>query len=365
MTTLHGLYEQGQSPWLDYIRKDLIENGELQQWVDNGVRGVTSNPTLFEQAIAKSDLYNADIATLANEGKSTAEIYDALSIRDIQRAADVLRPVYDQSQHSDGFVSLEVPPALCDDHKQTIDEGHRLWQAVSRPNLMIKVPATSEGLKAIRRLIADGVNVNVTLMFTSQDLRDVADAYLSGLEDRATTGAPLADVASVASLFVSRVDGAVDSAITGALHDELMGKVAIANVRNIYKAFTEVFGGTRFAALKAKGAKVQRPLFASTGTKNPALLDVLYVNTLIGPDSVNTMPPQTLAAFLDHGTVARTVDQHQAEDDAVLGTCKANGIDVDHIGATLKEKGLKSFSDSFDSLISAIETQRQLALATK
>lgn len=363
MTTLHGLHEQGQSPWLDYIRKDLIDNGELQKWVDNGVRGVTSNPTLFEQAIAKSDLYNADIAQLAAAGKSTVEIYDALSILDITRAADVLRPVYDQSQGADGFVSLEVSPALCDDHQQTIAEGRRLWHAVQRPNLMIKVPATPEGLLAIRQLIADGINVNVTLMFTLQDFTDVADAYMSGLEDRAAAGGKLTDVSSVASLFVSRVDSAVENAIPAELKEQLFGKVAIANVRRIYREFATVFGSARFAALKAKGARVQRPLFASTGVKSKALPDVLYVETLIGPDTVNTMPPQTLSAFLDHGKVARTADQHDAQDDEVLALCERQGIHLAEVGKDLKAKGLKSFSDSFDSLLQTIETQRAQALS--
>lgn len=365
MTTLHGLHEHGQSPWLDYIRKDLIDNGELQKWVDSGVRGVTSNPTLFEQAIAKSDLYNGDIARLAAQGKSTVEIYDTLSIHDITRAADVMRSVYDASSGADGFVSLEVSPALCDDHQQTISEGRRLWHAVNRPNLMIKVPATPEGLLAIRQLIADGINVNVTLMFTLQDFRDVADAYMSGLEDRAKAGASLADVSSVASLFVSRVDSAADALIPANLKDQLFGKVAIANVRRIYREFAKVFGDARFAALKAKGARVQRPLFASTGVKSPSLPDVLYVEALIGPDTVNTMPPQTLTAFLDHGKVNRTADQHADADDQVLATCAQNGIHVDQIGADLKTKGLKSFSDSFDSLMQTIDTQRKQALATK
>jgi len=363
MTKLHELHEQGQSPWLDYIRKDLIEDGGLKRWVDDGVRGVTSNPTLFEQAIAKSDLYNDHIAELAKQGKTATEIYDVLAIGDIQRAADVLRPVYDSAHGADGFVSLEVPPALCDDHEQTIAEGRRLSQLVSRPNLMIKVPSTPEGLKAIRQLIADGIHVNVTLMFTAQDLKDVADAYLSGLEDRAAAGKPVGDVASVASLFVSRVDAAVEGVASEAALKELQGKVAIANVREIYRVFQHLYADSRFTALKAKGARVQRPLFASTGTKNPELSDVLYVDTLIGPDSVNTMPPQTLSAFLDHGTARRTVDQHAADDAAVLANCARYGIDVQKIGMELKQKGLKSFADSFDSLMKTIEDQRSKVLA--
>ncbi|MCY0903056.1 MAG: transaldolase [Firmicutes bacterium] len=363
MTKLHELHEQGQSPWLDYIRKDLIEDGGLKRWVDDGVRGVTSNPTLFEQAIAKSDLYNDHIAELAKQGKTAIEIYDVLAIGDIQRAADVLRPVFDSAHGADGFVSLEVPPALCDDHQQTIAEGRRLSHLVSRPNLMIKVPATPEGLKAIRQLISEGIHVNVTLMFTVQDMKDVADAYLSGLEDRAAAGKPVDDVASVASLFVSRVDAAVEGVASEAALKELQGKVAIANVREIYRVFQHLYAEPRFAALKAKGARVQRPLFASTGTKNPQLSDVLYVDTLIGPDSVNTMPPQTLSAFLDHGTARRTVDQHAADDADVLASCARHGIDVQKIGMELKQKGLKSFADSFDSLMKTIEDQRSKVLA--
>ncbi len=356
-THLQELVTMGQSPWLDYIRKDMLNNGELERQVAQGLRGVTSNPSIFENAIAKSDLYKDDIKQLARSLSSTLEIYESLVKTDISRAADILRPVYEQSEGADGYVSLEVAPELCDNHEETVTEALRLWEWIGKENVMIKVPATTEGLIAIEHLIARGIPVNVTLMFTLTDYRNVADAYLRGLERRAANGQPLAAVASVASVFVSRIDSAIEALASTKDITSLVGKVAVANSRAIYQEFIRIFTSERFAKLKALGARVQRPLWASTGTKNKNLSDVLYINELVGPDTVNTLPPATLEAFLDHGTTVRAIDQHASEDQAVLDTCATLGINLEDIGRELKQKGLTQFKDAFVHLMKAIEQE--------
>lgn len=362
MTKLRELAQFGQSPWLDYIRKDLIQSGELEDMIEAGIRGMTSNPTIFENAIAKSDLYLQDIRHYAKQGYDTNQIYEELAVEDIKKAANVLRPVYIATDETDGFVSLEVAPDLCDDHEQTVAEAKRLWTKIGRPNLMIKVPATQAGILAIADLIAEGISVNATLMFTRQDYLDVADAYMKGLERRFEKKLPLDTVNSVASLFVSRLDSAIESLASPETLPNLLGKVAVANTRLIYKEYQRLFQSERFLRLKRAGANVQRPLFASTGTKNPTLSDVLYVDQLIGPDTVNTMPPATMQAFLDHGTATRTVDGHYLEDEQILALCKENGMDIDQIGQDLKQKGLKLFIDSFKNLLSAVDKRRLEAL---
>ncbi len=362
MSKLHELNTLGQSPWLDYIRKDMVENGELAQLVEQGVRGVTSNPTIFENAIAKSALYQEDIERLARENKSTTEIYDALAFADIQKAADILRPVYDKSSGADGFVSLEVPPDMCDNHQETITEAKRIWSAVDRPNLMVKVPSTKEGLLAITELISDGINVNVTLMFTQQDYLDVARAYIDGLAKRRAKGGDISRVASVASVFVSRIDSAVESLVDDDLLNRLMGKVAIANTRKIYELFQQEFASPRFHELLVNGAQMQRPLWASTGTKNKSLPDTLYIDELIGPDTVNTMPPATLEAFVSHGNPVVTVDQHREDDNAILALCESQQINLAKIGDGLKQKGLTAFAESFNHLIQTIDDVRTSAI---
>ena len=362
MAKLKDLAALGQSPWLDYIRKDLLQTGELAELVDKGIRGVTSNPTIFENAIGKSDLYQEDIKHLAHQGSDKLQIYEELAVEDIKRAADILRSVYLQSDETDGFVSLEVPPDLCDDYENTVLEAKRLWAKIERPNLMIKVPATEAGIKAITDLIADGISVNATLMFTRQDYLDVAEAYIKGLEIRHENKLPLDTVASVASIFVSRMDSAVESILEGDAKESLLGKVAVANARQIYREYLNLFQSGRFLRLKEAGARPQRPLFASTGTKNPQLSDVLYVDQLIGPDTVNTMPPATMNAFMDHGTAKRTVDQFSREDDQVMRACMDAGLDIEAIGADLKQKGLQQFIDSFTSLLNTVEKRRLEAL---
>ena len=310
----------GQSVWLDYIRRGILENGELERMIrEDAVRGVTSNPAIFEQAITGSDDYDDALVELAGTGVDANEAYERLAVEDIQGAADLFRELYDESDGADGYVSLEVSPELARDTRGTIDEARRLWKTVDRPNVMIKVPGTEEGVPAIETLLAEGINVNVTLLFSLQGYERVMEAYLRGLERRAEAGEPLERIASVASFFVSRVDSAVDAQLEAALEQaedpaererirRLMGRAAIANAKMAYQRFEEIFGGERFARLREKGARVQRPLWASTSTKNPEYRDVVYVEELIGPDTVNTMPLNTMQGFADHGVAKRTVD---------------------------------------------------------
>src|SRR5919109_5209613 len=362
MNPLKELLEQGQSVWLDYIRRNLIISGELKKLVDeDGIRGVTSNPTIFEKAIAHSTDYDdAFGAVLAQDPDAEpGRIYEPLAIEDIQMAADVLRPVYDETGGADGFVSFEVSPHLAHDTQRTIAESKRLKAAVGRPNLMIKAPATPEGIPAIEELIADGVNVNITLMFSLNHYEAVARAYIRGLERSAHP----AEVASVASFFVSRVDTMVDRLLESLGTQQaksLLGKIAIANSKMVYNRFREIFHGEGFAALRQRGAKVQRPLWASTGTKNPAYSDVLYVENLIGAETVNTLPPETLNAFKDHGKVeGETVKDSLDAAAAALGRLKALGIDLGAITERLQQDGVAAFAASFDQLMAALEKKRR------
>ena len=320
---MHERIEQlaaiGQSLWFDYIRRGMIVSGELQRLVDDGIMGVTSNPSILQKAITESHDYDQALAELIVANKSDQEAYEALVIDDIRAAADCLKVVYDRTDRRDGYVSLEVNPALAFDTAGTVAEARRLFDQLDRPNVMIKVPATTPGLAAIRTLIASRINVNVTLIFSSEVYRQVADAYLLGLEDLAAAGGDLGQVASVASFFVSRLDTAVDKLLTeridaGATElESLIGKAANANAQVAYGLFQKIFGDSRFAKLADRGARVQRPLWASTSTKDPRNPDTHYVDNLIGPDTVNTIPPATLKAFLDHGTIARTVDANIEE----------------------------------------------------
>jgi transaldolase / glucose-6-phosphate isomerase len=364
MNPLKELSGQGQSIWLDYIRRNLFHTGELNRLVEeDGVRGVTSNPTIFDKAIAGSADYDDALrALLAKDPKADAgNLYERLAIEDIQMAADVLRPVYDETGGADGYVSFEVSPHLARDTQATISEAKRLRAAVDRPNVMIKVPATPEGIPAIEELIAAGVNVNITLMFSMSHYEAVTRAYIRGLERCADP----AKVASVASFFVSRVDTMVDRALEtlGAAQAQaktLLGKVAIANSKMVYQRFLQIFHGEGFVALRQRGARVQRPLWASTGTKNPAYSDVLYVENLIGAETVNTLPPETLHAFKDHGTVpGETVRDSLDAAAATLGRLKALGIDLDAITEKLQQDGVAAFAASFDQLIGALEKKRK------
>ena len=363
MNPLKELLRQGQSIWLDYIRRNLIRTGELKRMVEeDGICGVTSNPTIFEKAIAGSSDYDDALRELlaADPKIDVGKLYEALAIEDIRMAADILRPVYDETSGGDGYVSLEVSPHLAHDTKATIQEAKRLRAAVDRPNVMIKVPATPEGIPAIEELIGSGVNVNITLMFSMNHYDAVAGAYARGLERSAAPD----KVASVASFFVSRVDTMVDKALQNigtAEAQSLLGKIAIANSKVVYRRFEEIFHGEGFAALKQRGAKVQRPLWASTGTKNPAYSDVLYVDELIGPETVNTLPPDTLNAFKDHGRVAgATVKQDLQQADAALAALEALGIDLNAITEKLQEDGVAAFAASFDQLMAALEKKRKV-----
>jgi len=364
MNPLQELHKYGQSVWLDYIRADLLDSGELARLVrEDGVRGVTSNPSIFQKALAGDPGYEARLRDLLAEapGATEAELFERIAVKDIRQACDILLGVYRESGGTDGFVSLEVSPRLAHDTERTVAEARRLWGEVGRANLLIKVPATSEGIPAIERLIAEGVNVNVTLMFSMDHYEAVSAAYLRGL---ARAGQP-EHLASVASFFVSRVDTAVDKALEAIGSEEalaLRGRIAVANAKMAYRRFRDLFYGKAFQPLRAKGAHPQRPLWASTSTKNPAYRDVLYVEELIGPDTVNTMPPETLEAFRDHGRARASVEEGLERAEADLGRLAALGIDLRAITDQLQEEGVKAFCDAYDRLLETI-SERRRALA--
>jgi transaldolase len=368
---LHGLAEQGQSVWLDYIRRGMLEDGELERMIrEAALRGVTSNPTIFEQAIGGSTDYDAALESLAAEELPAGEVFEQVAVEDIQRAADLFRAIYDESGGTDGFVSLEVSPELADDTEATLEEARRLWQAVARPNLMIKVPGTEAGIPAVEQLLLEGKNVNITLLFSLENYERVMEAYLSALERRAAEGLPVDGIASVASFFVSRVDTAVDAMLESKAAEAgdaaeaerlrgLKGRAAVANAKRAYRRFREVFDSERFDRLRDHGAHVQRPLWASTSTKNPDYRDVIYVEELIGPDTVNTMPLATVEAFADHGVVRRTVDADREGAERDLGALADAGIDLGEVTRQLQVEGVEKFADSFRSLIATVD--RKLA----
>ena len=356
----------GQAVWYGNIRRGVIESGELQRLIDLGVTGLTSNPTIFEKAITGSSDYDDALLELAREGKSASEIYERLAMDDIRAAADLLRPSYDSTRGADGYASFEVNPHLAHDTEGTVVEAKRLFAALDRPNVMIKIPATPEGVPAIRELIGEGLNINVTLTFSLMAYTKVREAYIAGLEDLERSGGDPGSIASVASFFVSRVDTAVDKLLEetdDAGTDDLRGKAAIANAKKAYRDFETDFGADRFTALRDKGARVQRPLWASTSTKNPEYSDVMYVESLIGPDTVDTMPEATLMAMLEHGRAANTLQQDVAEADDVFDSLEAAGVDMDAITQQLLADGVNSFADSYDSLVANIEEKRVKLLA--
>jgi transaldolase len=362
MTKLHELAELGQSIWLDYISRSLIASGELQKLVDQGLRGVTSNPSIFEKAIAGSADYDEDLNRLVSDGKSVAEIYEDLAMADIQSAADILRPVYEKSGGADGYVSLEVNPALAHDTEATIAEARRLFASLERPNVMIKVPATPAGIPAIETLIGEGVNVNVTLVFSLEQYEAVATAYIAGLEKLALSGGDVGRVASVASFFISRVDTAVDKALEEIGNTEIQGKIAIDNAKIAYGRFREIFSSDRWKKLATGTARVQRPLWASTSSKNPAYPDTLYVDNLIGPDTVNTLPPATLDDFLDHGKVAATVETDVDGVRMRMAELAELGMNLDAITNKVLDEGVAAFAKSFEGLIASIAEKRKRLL---
>jgi transaldolase / glucose-6-phosphate isomerase len=365
---LAQLAKAGQSVWFDQMERKLVSSGTLKRMIDeDDLRGLTSNPTIFEKAIGGSDDYDSQIRTLASQGKTRDEIYDEIVIEDIGSAADEFLPVYEKTNGEDGYVSLEVSPLLALDTAGTLAEAKRLFTRLGRPNVMIKIPATPEGVPAIEQTIAAGINVNVTLIFSNDVYEQVIEAYLRGLEKRAADGLPIGGISSVASFFVSRIDSQADKQLEAKLKDDpgvepLLGKIAIANAKLAYQLFRRVFSSERFIRLRDKGARVQRPLWASTGTKNPKYSDVLYVETLIGPDTVNTLPPATYAAFRDHGKVELTIEQDVEAATQVLDTFEAKGFSLTEITAKLTADGVKSFSDSFEELMLTIEARRDLVV---
>ncbi|MFP6645978.1 MAG: transaldolase [Candidatus Latescibacterota bacterium] len=366
---LVDLGPQGQSVWYDSISRSLITSGDLARLIaEDGVRGMTSNPAIFEKAISGSDDYTDDLARHAADGLSPLQIYEAIAIGDIQAAADELRPVYDATQGADGYVSLEVSPHLADDVQGTIDEAQRLAQAVDRPNLMIKVPGTAAGIPAVEALIGKGLNINITLLFAQANYAAVADAYIAGLEALASADGDVGSVASVASFFVSRIDALVDSTLEQMLQDEkdedrrasleaLRGRVAIANAKLAYQHYQALSAGDRWQALAAKGARPQRLLWASTSVKNPTYRDVLYVEELIGPDTVNTMPVPTFEAFRDHGVVAATLTLGVDDARQVMAALETVGISMLDVTDRLQTDAVRLFVVPFDKLLGAIETR--------
>ena len=364
-TPLHALHDAGQSIWLDYIDRSLVRGGELSRRIgSDALTGMTSNPTIFEKALTESDAYDDQLAT-APASHTSWELFEMIATDDVRDACDVFREVYETSGHGDGFVSIEVSPGAAHDIEETLTEARRLWAVVDRPNVMIKVPGTRDGAIAARRLIADGINVNITLLFALDAYADIIEAYLGGLEDRVRTGKSIDRIASVASFFVSRVDTEVDKRIdarvgsTSASDAErlraLRGRIAIANAKLAYALFQERFAGARWETLAAKGARVQRPLWASTSTKNPAYRDVMYVEALIGPDTVDTMPPQTIDAFRDHGVVARTVDADLERERRAIAELESLGISLASVTDKLLVDGLASFQKSFEGLLERLE----------
>jgi transaldolase len=358
----------GQSIWLDYLSRNGLETGEIQGFINqDGASGLTSNPSIFEKAIAGSHNYDHAIHTLALEGKSIEEIYEAITVEDIQHAADLFRPIYDQLDGRDGFVSLEVSPQLAHDTAGTLAEARRLWAAVKRPNLFIKVPATREGLPAIQTLIGEGINVNITLLFGLPRYQEVAEAYLAGLETLAARDKPLGRIASVASFFLSRIDVLVDPILEkirlkgGAVAEtvaSLHGQVAIASARVAYQTYQEIFASERYQKLSRRGAHTQRMLWASTGTKNPEYSDVMYVETLIGRDTINTVPLETLAAYRDHGKPEARLEEGTQEAYRVLEGLRQAGIDLNALTQELEDDGVKKFSQAFEQVKTALREKR-------
>ncbi len=359
---LHRLYsEQDQSPWIDFIDRELISSGRLKEMVDDGIRGLTSNPTIFAKAVA-TGLYDDLIRREIEAGDGAFQIYEEIAVADVGDAADVLRSVYDASDGADGFASIEVEPNLAEDTDATLARARELWGRLDRPNVFIKIPATPAGIPAIEAAIAEGINVNVTLMFSVDVYREVARAYIAGLRARHERGEDVSGIASVASFFVSRVDSKVDKYLeerdTRATK-EARGRAAIANAKLAYEAYNEIFGGDEFAGLRAAGARVQRCLWASTSTKNPDYRDVLYVEELIGPQTVNTMPLETIEAFIDHGQVERTLDRGLDDAKQALREVEASGISIERVTDELIEEGVASFAKSFDELLETIESKRK------
>jgi transaldolase/glucose-6-phosphate isomerase len=372
---LESLHDHGQAVWLDFLARRFITEGGLKKLVEgDGLTGVTSNPTIFNKAIAGSADYDSSLKTAGDFDIMT--LYERLAIEDIQHAADVLRPAYEATKRADGYVSLEVSPYLAMSTEATVAEARRLSNAVSRDNVMIKVPATKPGLPAIRQLIGEGINVNITLLFSQQVYEEVVEAYLAGVEHLVAQGGDPSKIASVASFFVSRIDQSVDKLIDECLRQTndadkradltgLRGKIAIANAKLAYQRYKRLFAGARWEKLRAEGARVQRLLWASTGTKNPAYSDVLYIEGLIAPETISTMPPATMDAFRDHGRVQPTLEENIEQARQVMATLEKSGISIDSVTAKLVEEGVQIFADAFDKLLDAVARKRVALLGEK
>jgi len=366
MGRLHDLHsQQGQSPWLDNLRRGWMTSGELQDWIDRGVRGLTSNPSIFAKAMMETDDYDAELSSLAKSGTSIEDAYWQLVVGDIRQALDLLRPVHEASRGEDGYVSVEVSPDLANDEPGTVAAARELDDRIEAPNLYIKVPATAEGVPAIRTLVSESRSINVTLIFSLERYRDVMEAYISGLES--VEGDDLSSISSVASFFISRVDVEVDRRLTEIGTDQalsLRGKAAIAQGQLAYQQFLAKFSGPRWEALAARGARLQRPLWASTSTKDPSYPDTLYVDTLIGPNTVNTLPDGTLLAFEDHGTVARTIDADPEQAREVVADLAAIGIDLEEVAGKLESEGVGSFAKSFEDVLTTLGDRAEEMTAT-
>ena len=365
---LQELHDAGQSIWLDSIDRRMLHDGELERRIrDDALTGMTSNPTIFQKALASSNAYDEQIIAAEEEGLSSWELFELLETTDVRDACDAFAGVYSSTRGADGYVSIEISPGVSHDAEAAVEEGRRLWRTVDRPNVMVKVPGTAEGAIAVRRLIAEGINVNITLLFAIEAHERVIEAYMAGLEDRVKAHQPIDGLASVASFFVSRVDSEIDKRLDALIAKApaaekerlqlLKGRAAIANAKLAYRLFRQKFSGPRWEALAKQGARVQRPLWASTSTKNPAYRDVMYVEELIGPDTVDTMPPATIDAFKDHGVVARTVDKKVAVSEALLKENEAVGISMREVTEKLLVEGIASFQKSFDELIAGIESK--------
>ncbi|HEY6147257.1 MAG TPA: transaldolase [Thermoanaerobaculia bacterium] len=366
----------GQSIWYDYIRRDLISGGRLERLIrEDALTGMTSNPTIFQKAIADTELYDDAIRRLAGEGRDTFRVFEGLAVEDVSAAADVFRPVYDRTKGDDGYVSIEVGPHLARDTAGTIREARSLWKACGRPNVMVKIPGTNEGTPAIRQCVQEGININITLLFSVARYREVMEAYIAAMEARVAAGEPVESVRSVASFFVSRVDTMTDKKLDArakeaatererTLAKDLRSKLGIANARLAFQAFEETFGGTRFAPLARKGVKRQKPLWASTSTKDPALPDLYYVEALVAPDTVDTMPPETLEAYRDHGDPKIRIEDDLTGARAAFRGLEELGIDEAGIFRDLEDEGIRKFSDSYDSLMKTLgEKQRAVGVA--
>ena len=371
------LKKLGQSPWLDFISREIIDSGELKRLISkDGITGVTTNPTIFEKAISSGEVYNGSIERLAGQGKSAEDIYDVLTSLDVSDAAEFLKGVYDSSSGIDGYVSIETWPKYAHDVDRTVEYARKIYRMVGKDNILIKVPSTREGVPAVERLITEGINVNVTLIFSLAHYENIARAYIQGLKNREKKGEDLSRVTSVASVFISRIDTAVDKRLDALVKEpsnasrsgdikKLRGTAAVANSKIIYSHFQEIFATSEFKALEKKGAKIQRVLWGSTGTKDPTYSDIKYVTELIGNNTINTMPPNTITAFKDHGVARITLTEGLDDAHRVLDKLSGLGIDVDVLFQQIQDDGVKAFAESFDALIAAIETKRKSFIAKK